>query len=234
MRVFAISDLHLALAADKPMDIFGPGWEGYMQRLRQNWNLIVTDEDLVLIPGDLSWATYLDMAGPDFHFIEELPGRKIISKGNHDYWWATHKKLNMFLERETLSSISFLQNNIFFYDNFAVAGSRGWKNPEDDGFTNDDEKIYDRELERLKLSLKHAEGFQGIIICMLHYPPFNAKGSPGEFIELMKSYGVSVCVYGHLHGKRCALAVEGEYDGIRYHLVSSDYLNFVPLFLGEW
>ncbi len=233
MQVFAISDLHLALAEDKPMDVFGSGWENYMQRIRENWQQTVGQDDLVLLPGDISWATYLDNAGPDFYFIEALPGKKIISKGNHDYWWTTHSKLGKYLIRENLNSISFLQNNACFFSNLAIVGSRGWKNPEDDGFTSEDEKIYLRELERLKLSLKQTEGFEGKRIAMLHYPPFTAKGKPTGFAEILESSQVEICVYGHLHGKKCQNAVEGKFGGVTYHLVSSDHLAFMPLFLGE-
>lgn len=234
MRVFAISDLHLALAEDKPMDIFGSGWENYMQRIRENWQQTIKQDDLVLLPGDISWATYLDNAGPDFRFIEDLPGKKIISKGNHDYWWTTHSKLTKFLNRENLASITFLQNNAFFFEDLAIVGTRGWKSPEDDGFTAEDQKIYLRELERLKLSLKQTEGFDGKRIAMLHYPPYTAKDRPNGFAEILESFRVEICIYGHLHGKKCQNAVEGFMGGVNYRLVSSDHLAFMPLFLGEW
>ena len=205
MRVYAISDLHLALAEDKPMDVFGSGWENYMQRIQDNWRHTVTENDLVLLPGDLSWATYLDKSVPDFSYIDALPGKKIISKGNHDYWWTTQSKLNQFLNREGFTGISFLQNNACVFHHLAITGSRGWKNPEDDGFTQEDEKIYHRELERLKLSLKSIEGFDGFTIAMLHYPPFNAKGKPTGFVEILKDFGVNACIYGHLHGRACIM-----------------------------
>lgn len=234
MRVFAISDLHLALAEDKPMDIFGTGWANYMNRIQQSWREKVGEDDLVLLPGDLSWATYHDRAGADFSYIEALPGKKIISKGNHDYWWTTRKKLDEFIKDEGLESITFLHNNACFFNDLAITGSRGWKNPEDEGFTTEDEKIYKRELERLKLSLKHTSGFQGDIITMLHYPPFSSKGNPTAFTDILNSFNVSICVYGHLHGRSCNNAIEGEYGGIKYKLVSADYLEFVPFMLGEW
>lgn len=234
MRVFAISDLHLALAEDKPMEVFGSGWDGYMRRIRENWQKTVSADDLVLLPGDISWATYLNCASPDFNYIEALPGKKLITKGNHDYWWTTRSKLNKYLENENLKSISFLQNNACFFGSVAVAGTRGWKSPEDEGFTSDDEKIYLRELERLQLSLKETEGFEGTVITMLHYPPFNSKGRPTGFAELLNHFHVDICIYGHLHGKKCQNAVEGNVNGVCYHLVSSDYLAFMPLQLGEW
>lgn len=234
MKVFAISDLHLSVAEDKPMDVFGPDWEGYMMRIRQNWLRTVNDDDLVLIPGDISWVTYLNDAGPDLRYIEELPGKKLLVKGNHDYWWSTMRKLEQFTEREGLKSISFIQNNAFFYWDLAVVGSRAWKTPEDNGFTLEDEKIYNRELIRLELSLKHTMGFGGTIIAMLHYPPFSANGKPSAFVDLLSDYRVTICVYGHLHGKSCGFSVTGDYNGIRYYLVSADYLNFTPKYLGEW
>ena len=234
MRVFAISDLHLSLAEDKPMDVFDPVWEDYMRRIRENWIKVIRQDDLVLLPGDISWATYIDKSDPDFLYIESLPGKKLISKGNHDYWWTTHSKLNKFKESLSLNSITFLQNNAFFYKDLAIVGTRGWKNPEEDDFSAEDGKIYNRELERLKLSLKLTDGFNGSKIVMLHYPPFSARGKPTGFVNIMKSFGVNICVYGHLHGRSSNLATEGLIDGIMYHLVSADYLKFEPLFLGEW
>lgn len=234
MRIFAISDLHLALAENKPMDVFGAGWEDYMRRIRENWQQTVSADDLVLLPGDISWVTYLNDAGPDFQYIESLPGSKIITKGNHDYWWATRNKLNEYLERENLKSISFLHNNCRFFNRVAVAGTRGWKSPEDEGFTSEDEKIYLRELERLKLSLKETENFDGTVIAMLHYPPFSSKRKPTGFVDILNRFHVERCIYGHLHGKKCQNAVEGDVDGVRYHLVSADHLSFMPLKLGEW
>jgi len=234
MRVFAISDLHLSLAEDKPMDIFDQVWKDYMRRIRENWIRIVGQDDLVLLPGDLSWAMYLEKSDPDFLYIESLPGKKIISKGNHDYWWTTHSKLNKFKESLSLNSITFLQNNAYFYKGLAIVGTRGWKNPEEDDFSAEDEKIYNRELERLKLSLKLTDGFDGSRVAMLHYPPFSARGKPTGFVDVMKSFRVNICVYGHLHGKSSNMAVEGLVDGIRYHLVSADYLKFEPLYIGEW
>lgn len=234
MKVFAISDLHLSLSANKPMDIFGPEWDDYMNRIESNWRERVGEDDLVLMPGDISWATYHDGAVADFLFIEALPGTKIITKGNHDYWWATKSKLNKFKKEHGLNSIIFLQNDACFFNNLVITGSRGWKSPDDEGFTSEDLKIYKREVERLRLSLKLTGGLQGEIITMIHYPPFSSKGKPTAFTELLQEFGVKICIYGHLHGKSCSNAIEGVYEGIRYNLVSADYLEFMPLFLGEW
>jgi hypothetical protein len=227
---YAISDLHLALSIDKPMDVFGQKWSNYMQRLESNWNDTIRPEDYVIIPGDISWATYLEQAVEDFNFIDSLPGNKIISKGNHDYWWTTHSKLEQFLTGNNFSSIHFMHNNSVKVGNIAVCGTRGWICPGDDGFGADDKKIYNRELQRLDLSIKSALAMNADnIIVALHYPPFNSKKQPAEFLEIMKKYEVRLCVYGHLHGEGFKNAVEGEFDGIAFKLVSADFLGFNPM-----
>lgn len=231
MSIFAISDLHLALSIDKPMDIFGERWYNYMERLKKNWIEVVKDEDFVIMPGDISWATYLEQAYEDFEFIEKLPGRKIISKGNHDYWWTTLSKLNKFLDANNFKSISFMHNNSFSIEGITFCGTRGWKCPGDDDFDREDEKIFERELQRLELSLKSscdkAEGDK--IIVAMHYPPFNANREPSKFVEIMRKYNVQRCLYGHLHGGGFKSAVLGNVDGIEFNLVSADFLNFEPL-----
>jgi len=231
MSIFAISDLHLALSIDKPMDIFGERWYNYMERLKKNWIEVVKDEDFVIMPGDISWATYLEQAYADFEFIEKLPGRKIISKGNHDYWWTTLSKLNKFLDANNFKSISFMHNNSFSIEGITFCGTRGWKCPGDDDFAREDEKIFERELQRLELSLKSScdkVGGEKIIVAM-HYPPFNAKREPSKFVEIMRKYNVQRCIYGHLHGAGFKSAVLGNVDGIEFNLVSADFLNFEPL-----
>lgn len=230
MAVYAISDLHLSYGVDKPMDIFGERWNNYMERLKENWEKIVEEDDYILIPGDISWATYLEQAVKDFEFIDNLPGRKIISKGNHDYWWTTMSKLNEFLDKNNFKTIEFIHNNSYNIQDFIVCGARGWKCPGDDGFSQKDKKIYERELNRLELSLSKA-GYGtngGEIIVMIHYPPFNSSKEPSEFVEIMREYSVKKCFYGHLHGGSFSGAVEGKVEGIEFKLVSSDYLNFVP------
>lgn len=231
MSIFAISDLHLALSTDKPMDIFGERWYNYMERLEQNWLKMVDEDDYVIIPGDISWATYLEQAYEDFSFIERMPGRKIISKGNHDYWWTTLSKLNKFLIENQFKSISFMHNNSFVVEDVTLCGTRGWKCPGDDGFDEEDRKIFDRELQRLELSLKSAS--QNIedrcIIVAMHYPPFNARKEPSQFVEIMGKYNVRKCIYGHLHGAGFKSSVTGEVNGIEFQLVSADYLDFKPL-----
>lgn len=234
MAIFAISDLHLALSVDKPMDVFGARWEGYMEKLKAAWERNVTDDDHVIIPGDISWATYINEAVEDFRFIDALPGRKIISKGNHDYWWTTLNKLSCFLKENGFNTISFMHNNSFRIGDVVLCGTRGWDCPGDEGFSAEDMKIYKRELQRLEFSLKSAakEG-EAHIIAALHYPPFNSKKEPSEFVDIMCRYNVKTCIYGHLHGEGLKNALEGDVRGIDFKLVSADYLGFVPLKLDE-
>ena len=233
MAIYAISDLHLALSIDKPMDVFGERWHGYMERLKTEWGRTVSDEDHVVIPGDVSWATYIEQALDDFRFINELPGKKIILKGNHDYWWTTMSKLKKFLAENGFDSISFLHNSSCVVDNAALCGTRGWKCPGDEDFSEEDAKIYKRELERLELSLKKAAPAEksGFIVVALHYPPFNAKGEPSDFVGIMRRYGVKLGIYGHLHSGRVNSAVEGEHYGMDFKLVSADYLGFRPVLI---
>lgn len=230
MAIYAISDLHLAMSIDKPMDIFGARWSDYMERLAAEWNAAVSDEDTVLIPGDISWATYIDQAYEDFRFIDSLPGRKIISKGNHDYWWTTMSKLEKFIKGNGFSTVSFMHNNSFRIENHVICGTRGWETPGDDDFSAEDRKIYARELQRLELSLKSA-GAAGDerLIAAMHFPIFNTKGVFSDFLEIMQKYNVDICIYGHLHGDAARYAVDGLVHGIRFVLVSADYLGFKPL-----
>ncbi len=232
MAFYAISDLHLALSTDKPMDVFGARWSNYMDRLTEQWRATVADEDTVVLPGDISWATYLENAVEDFRFIDSLPGRKIISKGNHDYWWTTLSKLEKFLTGNGFSTIRFMHNNSFRVESNVICGTRGWKMPGDDGFTAEDRKIYQRELQRLELSLKSVEVLPGDrLIAAMHFPVFNSKGVSSEFLEVMQRYGVSLCIYGHLHGDAFKNAVDGMREGVEFRLVSADYLEFRPVML---
>jgi len=236
MALFAISDLHLALSVDKPMDVFGPRWADYMDRLKENWCSVVGEDDYVVVPGDVSWATYIDRAHEDFRFIHELPGRKIISKGNHDYWWTTMSKMEKFISRNGFTSISFMHNNSFSIKGVTICGTRGWEIPGEAGFGAEDEKIYRRELQRLEMSLQKGlsdmssrpEFANNVLIAALHYPPFNSRGEFSEFMDIMKKYGVQYCIYGHLHGEACRIAIEGPVDGIMFRLVSADHLRFMP------
>lgn len=229
MSIFTIADLHLALGIDKPMDVFGGRWSNYMEKLKDNWISNVSEKDTVIIPGDVSWATYIDSAYEDFRFIEDLPGKKVISKGNHDYWWTTSSKLNKYLTENNFSTISFMHNNAFELEGVGVCGTRGWKGPGEDDFKKDDEKIYKREIERLELSVKAALKLDvSRLLVFMHYPPVTVKSPMTGFIDIMKKYEIKECYYGHLHGEGIKGAIEGEYEGINLKLVSADYLNFIP------
>lgn len=230
MSIFAIADLHLALGIDKPMDVFGGRWSNYMDKLRSNWISTVQEGDSVIIPGDISWATYIEDAFKDFEYIDALPGNKIISKGNHDYWWTTSSKLNKYLEENQFKTISFMHNNAFSIEGMAICGTRGWKCPGEDDFKKDDEKIYKREVDRLELSIKSAQTFEHKEkLVFMHYPPVTAKSQTTGFIDIMKKYDISDCFYGHLHGDGIRGAIEGEYEGVNLKLVSADHLNFMPI-----
>ncbi len=225
MAIYAISDLHLGISSNKPMDIFGPRWENYLQLLEENWQKTVKPDDIVLVPGDVSWAMYLSEAEEDFRFLHNLNGIKLISKGNHDYWWETLNKLNNFAEEKGFSSFRFMHNNMYQHGSIAICAAKGYP---DNGKTEEDLKLYNREISRLKLSLETAKNTDAkIIYVMLHYPPTLQS----EFARLMEEYGVSRCLYGHLHGASHKQALEGRYNGVEYSLVSADYLQFKPLLL---
>ncbi len=223
MALYAIGDLHLSFSTNKPMDVFGENWLDYEKKIEMNWRELVRDEDTVLIPGDISWAIKLSDALPDLEWIDKLPGKKILLRGNHDYWWTSLSKMNVLYE-----SISFLQNNSYSYEDYAICGTRGWNCPSEYSFTSDDEKIYNRELIRLKLSLDDAKkrGFKKFIV-MMHYPPTNDKHDLSGFTEIFEEYNVEKVVYGHLHTKASfGASIRGELNGVDYNLVSSDYLDF--------
>lgn len=224
MALYAISDLHLSFGTDKPMDIFG--WKNYEARLAEQWNRIVTERDCVLIPGDISWATYLEETEEDFRFIDRLNGVKIIGKGNHDYWWTTAKKMSEYAEKQGFTSLRFLYNNSYLHEHVGICGTRGWCNH---GNMAEDTRLWERELQRLQLSLESA-GSCDSIICCLHYPPVDLKGRlSGEHLTLFRRYGVSQVIYGHLHGPRFDGRLPEEAEGIRFRLVSCDYLQFTPI-----
>jgi len=229
MRIFAIGDLHLSLAADKPMNVFGPAWEDHANRIAEAWRGAVAAEDVVLIPGDISWAMQLGEAAPDIGFIGGLPGRKVLLRGNHDYWWSSLSKVRAMLPEGMFA----LQNDVLCFDGAVIAGSRGWVCPGSAIFSEDtDRKIYDREVLRLGLSLSKAEK-RDKLICMLHYPPFNEKRMRSGFSDLMEQHGVDIAIYGHLHDKACRNAFEGERNGVEYHLCSADHLGFTPKLIAE-
>ena len=224
MALYAIGDLHLCLGAPKPMDIFGGAWLGYMDKLRQGMSVIGPEDTTVLL-GDLSWALGLEEAKEDFAWIDSIPGRKIILKGNHDYWWNTATKFYRFCELNGFSNQFILNNNHFEYDGFAICGTRGWFFEEERSGTHD-EKVFNRELLRLEASLQSAGDLPKIVF--LHYPPKYKGYECEEILQLLKSYEVRRCFYGHLHGASHGLALEGVWDGIDFRLVSADKLNFQP------
>lgn len=224
--LYTIGDLHLSFDSAKPMDVFGPEWEDHAEKLRAGFAR-VTPEDTTVICGDLTWG--MDMAGclKDFRFIHELPGKKIILKGNHDFWWTTATKARTFFAQNGIDSIDILNNNCFFYDKIALCGTRGWMCPNQNG-SDHDRKIMAREIQRLEASLKAAGEAERKIV-FLHYPPICGKFYAAGMIDVMVRYGVRECYYGHLHGPGRALAFQGEDRGIRYMLISADQVGFCPV-----
>ena len=224
MALYAIGDLHLCLGADKPMDVFGGAWVGYMDKLREGLDVIGPEDTTVLL-GDLSWALDLQQAREDFAFINAIPGRKIMLKGNHDYWWSTAAKFHKFCQENGFENMHVLNNNHFEYDGIAICGTRGWFFEEEKSGTHD-EKVFRRELLRLEASLKSAGEQQKLVF--LHYPPRYKGYECPEILELLKKYEVRRCFYGHLHGASHGLAMEGVWDGVDFKLVSADRLGFRP------
>lgn len=256
--IYIIGDLHLPFGVNKPMDIFGGNWTGYTEKLEKNWKKNITDEDTVILAGDFCWAMTLEEALPDFKFIDKLPGKKIMLKGNHDYWWESITKMNKFFEENNLSNISFLYNNSYNIDGINIYGTKGWDTTCADEYMN-----IRREAIRLKLSADSIKKLENnldnkindesysndgnnkiINICVMHYPPFVeekskkdliAKGMTKEeieeinFIQIMKDIDTKICFYGHLHGEAHKGAIQGNIEGIKFSLISADYLDFNPL-----
>lgn len=225
MALYAIGDLHLSLAAEKPMDVFGGAWVGHMEKLTKGIEGI-GPEDTTILLGDLSWAPDLKGAKEDFGWISRIPGRKIILKGNHDYWWTTAAKFYRFCEENGYENMYVLNNNCYYYNDIALCGTRGWFFEEERSGQHD-EKVFRRELMRLETSLKEAGDRQKL--CFLHYPPRYRGYTCQEILDLLNRYGVRACYYGHLHGDSHKLAMEGLWDGVDYHLVAADYVNFQPV-----
>ena len=224
MKVFAISDLHLSINSNKPMNIFGPVWENYLDKIEQSWNKLVSDDDVVLISGDISWAMKLNDAIPDLNYISQFKGKKIILRGNHDYWWSSISGVRSVLKPNMFA----IQNDAIKIGDTIFCGTRGWTVPETTHKTPDDEKIYKREVIRLGLSLQDAKRLQQNnekIIVMMHYPPFNSKMEDNEFTNLIEQYGVKTVVYGHLHSydKKQKLIVYK--NNVKYYLTSCDLIG---------
>ena len=222
MSLFAIADTHLSFGTNKPMDTFN-GWENYTEKLQKNWNNLVSDDDYVVIAGDISWAMNFDELYNDFKFINNLNGKKIIIKGNHDYWWNTVSKMNKFINENGFNTISFLYNNAVEFDGFSVCGSRGWLFDSEEA---QDEKVLNREVLRLKMSLDSAKSDEKLVF--LHYPPITANEKCEEILNLLNEYGIKKCYYGHLHGIAARFAVDDSVDDVSFKLISADRLNFVP------
>ena len=229
MSIFVIADLHLSFKNPKPMDIFGDNWENHAEKIKKDWITKVTEKDLVVLPGDFSWETYLEDTILDFEYINNLPGKKLMLKGNHDYWWTTITSMKKFLQENNFTNIDFLYNNSFEFEEKILCGTRGWNITDEEN----NEKLINRELGRLELSLqdgikKYNEGKE--IIVFMHYPPITNNmiysGAENKFINLMKKYNIKKCYYGHLHGQSIKEAVEGEIQGINFKLVSADSLDF--------
>ena len=224
MSLFVIGDTHLALGCNKPMDVFGGRWENYVEKLREGFS-VVGDADVTVLCGDLSWGMNLQEAREDFLFLHRLPGKKIIVKGNHDYWWTTAAKTSRFFEENGIDSLHILNNNCFEYGGYALCGTRGWFYEEERGAAHD-RKILNRELLRLEASLKAGGAREKLVF--LHYPPKLLNYECSEIIALLCDYGVRSCWYGHLHSGGRAMAFEGNYRGIQFSLISADHLHFFP------
>lgn len=224
MSIYAIGDLHLSGEPPaKPMEIFGSQWQGHKEKIKQNWLAAVSDNDTVIVCGDISWALCLNEAIPDLEWLAKLPGRKLLLRGNHDYWWTSLAKM----QARFGNSLEFIQNGCLLAEDIAVCGTRGWILPSAEVFTAEDEKIYRREGIRLELSLKAAAALKPkAIITALHYPPLFAPEERTLFTDLMEKYGVSQCVYGHIHGENHVIVYEGLRAGVNYKLVSCDTQNF--------
>ena len=229
MSIYVIGDLHLSFRQPKPMNIFGDNWTNHEEKIKNNWIEKVNEKDLVILPGDFSWETYLEDTKQDFKYLSELPGKKLILKGNHDYWWTTVTNMKKFLQENNFLNIDFLYNNSYEFENKILCGTRGWNIADEET----DKKLINRELIRLELSLQ--DGVQKYrtdkeIIVFMHYPPITKAKMISEeeieFVKLMKRYNVKKCYYGHLHGISINDAVEGDVEGIEFKLISADSLDF--------
>ncbi len=233
MSLFTLADLHLSFSCDKPMDVFGGSWVGYERKIKEYWEYMVRPEDTVVVPGDISWAMTLEEAYEDLLFVHQLPGKKILMRGNHDYWWASMAKMEAFLEEKNLTTLSFLQNDAVFCEGKILCGSRGWMC--EDKMTEQDEKVLRREALRFSLSLARGkelaesmEGERPEIICFSHYPILTAAMRENPILDVLKEYEVKRIYYGHLHNWGTKPLVE-EKDGMKFFLVSSDYRSFTPV-----
>ena len=229
MAIYTIGDLHLSFNENKPMSIFGENWEGYEEKVKENWTKLVKEEDMVVLPGDFSWSMYLKDTYKDFEYLNNLPGKKLLLKGNHDYWWSTVNSMRNYIKENHFKNIDFIYNNAYEFENIIIVGTRGWAFGED----AESKRMIQREMARLELSIKNGienYGENKEIIAFLHYPPIinqNIQNNEmNEFIRILKKYDIKKCYYGHLHGTAIKEAVEGEYFGIAFKLVSADAIQF--------
>lgn len=229
MSVYAIGDTHLSFSVDKPMDIF-KGWDDYAQRLENNWQRLIINEDTVVINGDISWAMGLEQAEKDLEFLNNLNGTKIISKGNHDYWWNTITKMEKFCKEKGFDTIKFLHNNAYKVGEISIAGTRGWFF---DAEKDNVDKVMARECARLRRSIDEARKLGGEVVVFLHYPPVSTVKVCEPIVNVLKENDIKRCYYGHLHGGAINGAINEVYDGVKFQLVSADYLQFCPLFINK-
>lgn len=225
MAIYVIADLHLSFSQNKPMSIFGENWEGHSEKIKNNWISKVKPEDTVVLPGDFSWAMYLQDTYKDFEYLNSLPGKKLLLKGNHDYWWTTVTNMRNFLEENKFKNIDFIYNNSYLVENKILTGTRGWNLLD----TENSSKMIKRESIRLQLAIEDGikkYGDDKEIIVFMHYPPISNTNKKSEFLKILKQYDIKRCYYGHLHGRSHQDAVEGIVDGIEFKLISADYLNF--------
>ena len=225
MALYTIGDLHLSLYKEKPMDIFGDNWRGHTEKLRASF-IKLNDDDLTVLCGDLSWGMNLEESAPDFAFVDSLPGKKLILKGNHDYWWTTAAKTKRFFEERGITTIDILHNNAFFVGDYAICGTRGWFYEEETGGEHD-EKIMRREILRLEASLNAAGEREKLVF--LHYPPIYQKYECPEILALLEKHRVRFCGYGHIHGKGIAAAFNGWKGCTEFRLLSADAVDFTPV-----
>ena len=228
MALYVLGDPHLSFQTQKPMDVFGGAWIGYVDKLREGQSVLQA-EDTIVLAGDISWGMSLEQSREDFAFLDQFPGRKLIVKGNHDYWWTTANKIHRFWEEHGFQSLQLLHNNCYEYGEYALCGTRGWFLDEDQNGHN--QKVFHRELLRLETSLKAAGERRKLVF--LHYPPLYQGYRCEEILALLESYQVEACYYGHLHGGSMRLALEGMHGKVEYHLVSGDFLDFRPLKICE-
>ena len=236
MAIYTIGDLHLSFNENKPMSIFGENWEGYEKKVKENWINLVTENDLVVLPGDFSWSMYLKDTYKDFEYLNNLPGKKLLLKGNHDYWWSTVNSMRNYIKENNFKDIDFLYNNSYEFENKIIVGTRGWAFGED----AESKRMLNREVARLELSIKYGietfgEGKE--IIAFMHYPPIIKQDVQDNemnlFVQMLKKYNIQKCYYGHLHSTAIKDAVEGEHFGIDFKLVSADSLDFKLCPIGD-